>query len=104
MPFQIVHNDITKMNTDAIVNAANTYLEQGGGVCGSIFTAAGAEQLRRECAAIGSCAVGHAIITKGYQLPAKSWERTLMLLRLQGSSALMRSMQATTLRIPPVRS
>lgn len=71
MPFQIVHNDISKMTTDAIVNAANSSLEQGGGVCGAIFTAAGAEQLKKECAAIGGCDVGHAVITKGYQLPAK---------------------------------
>lgn len=71
MPFQIIHNDITKMNTDTIVNAANSYLQQGGGVCGAIFQAAGAKLLKKECNAIGSCPVGHAVITKGYQLLAK---------------------------------
>lgn len=71
MPFQIVHNDITKMNTDAIVNAANSGLQQGGGVCGAIFASAGAVELQEECNYIGSCPVGHAVITKGYQLPAK---------------------------------
>ncbi|MDF2859494.1 MAG: hypothetical protein K0Q87_5345 [Neobacillus sp.] len=71
MPFQIIHNDITKMNTDAIVNAANSYLQQGGGVCGAIFQAAGAEFLKKECDEIGSCPIGHAVITKGYQLPVK---------------------------------
>lgn len=71
MPFQIIHNDITKINTGAIVNAANSFLQQGGGVCGAIFHAAGAEFLKKECDAIGSCPVGHAVITKGYQLPAK---------------------------------
>ena len=71
MPFQIIHNDITKMNTDAIVNAANSYLQQGGGVCGAIFHAAGEALLKKECDAIGSCPVGHAVITKGYQLAAK---------------------------------
>lgn len=71
MPFQIIHNDITKMNTDAVVNAANTYLEQGGGVCGAIFQVAGEKLLKKECDAIGTCPVGHAVITKGYQLPAK---------------------------------
>lgn len=71
MPFQIVHNDITKMNTDAIVNAANSHLQQGGGVCGAIFQAAGADLLRKECDSIGACPVGHSVITKAYQLPAK---------------------------------
>ncbi|MDF2906053.1 MAG: hypothetical protein K0R34_1374 [Herbinix sp.] len=71
MPFQIVHNDITKMNTDAIVNAANTNLKQGGGVCGAIFQAAGVTALQKECDTIGSCAVGHAVITKGYRLPSR---------------------------------
>lgn len=71
MPFQIIHNDITKMNTDAIVNAANSYLEQGGGVCGAIFQAAGAELLEKECDEIGYCPVGNSVITKGYQLSAK---------------------------------
>jgi len=71
MPFQIVHNDITKMNTDAIVNAANSALKMGGGVCGAIFLAAGQKELQSECSCIGSCQVGHAVITKGYALAAK---------------------------------
>ena len=71
MPFQIVHNDITLMNTEAIVNAANTHLQQGGGVCGAIFQAAGEGALQKECNKIGTCPVGQAVITKGYQLPAK---------------------------------
>lgn len=71
MPLEIVRNDITKMHTDAIVNAANNRLEQGGGVCGAIFKAAGADRLRAECRRIGHCAVGSAVITEGYDLPAK---------------------------------
>ncbi|PRR80365.1 macro domain-containing protein [Clostridium vincentii] len=71
MPFQIVHNDITKMHTDAIVNAANSALQMGGGVCGTIFIAAGAEKLQSECKQKGKCPVGHAVITKGYALAAK---------------------------------
>lgn len=71
MPLKIVRNDITKMQTDAIVNAANTELRKGGGVCGAIFAAAGAEQLQDECRRIGHCNTGGAVITGGYGLPAK---------------------------------
>lgn len=71
MPFQILHNDITNMNTDAIVNAANSKLLIGGGVCGAIFRAAGEAQLQKECEQIRPCPVGHAVITKGYNLKAK---------------------------------
>ena len=71
MPLEIVQNDITKMQTDAIVNAANSALQQGGGVCGAIFSAAGATELQRECDAIGHCETGQVVMTKGYRLPAK---------------------------------
>jgi len=71
MPLEIVRNDITKMTVDAIVNAANTSLQMGGGVCGAIFDAAGALELQTECDKIGGCAVGQAVITKGYNLPSK---------------------------------
>lgn len=71
MPFKIVRNDITKMKTEAIVNAANTELIMGGGVCGAIFKAAGVQELQKECDSIGKCEVGQAVITKGYNLPAK---------------------------------
>jgi O-acetyl-ADP-ribose deacetylase (regulator of RNase III) len=71
MPLKIVRNDITKMKVDAVVNAANTELRMGGGVCGAIFAAAGAEKLQEECSRIGSCGVGDAVITRGFDLPAK---------------------------------
>lgn len=71
MPLEIIRNDITKMSVDAIVNAANVKLEIGGGVCGAIFSAAGAEKLTEECSGIGRCDVGEAVITKGYGLAAK---------------------------------
>ncbi len=71
MPFEIIRNDLTKMSVDIIVNAANTALKMGGGVCGAIFAAAGAKQLQAECDRIGGCAVGAAVITSAYQLPAK---------------------------------
>lgn len=71
MPFEIIRNDITKLRVDAVVNAANTDLQQGGGVCGAIFSAAGAEKLRKACDKIGRCETGEAVITKGFGLPAK---------------------------------
>ncbi|SHJ40540.1 macro domain-containing protein [Parasporobacterium paucivorans] len=71
MPFEIVRNDITNMKVDAIVNAANTRLKMGGGVCGAIFSAAGAEKLQAECDRIGGCETGKSVITGGYALPAR---------------------------------
>ena len=68
MPLEIVRNDITKMKVDAVVNAANSRLQQGGGVCGAIFAAAGASQLQAECDRVGFCEVGSAVITGGYAL------------------------------------
>ena len=50
MPLRIVHQDITTMQVDAIVNAANTRLLMGGGVCGAIFRAAGAWDMQEACA------------------------------------------------------
>lgn len=71
MPLEIVRNDITKMSVDAIVNAANVSLRMGGGVCGAIFTAAGAEKLQAACDRLGGCNVGKAVITDGYSLPSR---------------------------------
>ncbi|RLJ86665.1 macro domain-containing protein [Planococcus citreus] len=71
MPLQIVRNDITKMTTDAIVNAANSSLKMGGGVCGAIFRAAGPKQLQEACDRVGHCAVGEAVHTNGFELESK---------------------------------
>jgi O-acetyl-ADP-ribose deacetylase len=67
---QAVRGDITRETTDAIVNAANTGLARGGGVCGAIFAAAGRE-LDAACAALGGCATGDAKATPGFRLPAR---------------------------------
>ena len=70
MSIEIIKTDITDMEVDAIVNAANTSLLRGGGVCGAIFKKAGFD-LDKECREIGHCNTGEAVITKGYGLKAK---------------------------------
>ncbi len=67
----IIKSDITGLNTDAIVNAANEGLQMGGGVCGAIFRAAGPHRLQKACDAIGYCPTGSAVITPAFDLPAK---------------------------------
>jgi len=69
MPFTIIRNDITKLHVDAIVNAANTNLQMGGGVCGAIFKAAGADRLQSACDNLAPIKTGEAVITQGFKLP-----------------------------------
>jgi O-acetyl-ADP-ribose deacetylase len=67
---RVVEGDITTLDLDAIVNAANDRLAPGGGVCGAIHRAAGPE-LAAACAAIGHCPTGDARITPGFRLEAR---------------------------------
>ncbi len=71
MKIEAVNGDITGLQVDAIVNAANQALVGGGGVDGAIHRAAGAAELHQACAAIGYCHPGDAVATPGFRLPAK---------------------------------
>ena len=71
MSVTFIRGDITKLNVDAIVNAANNELRGGGGVDGAIHAAAGAEQLHAFCKTLGGCPTGEAKLSPGFNLPAK---------------------------------
>jgi O-acetyl-ADP-ribose deacetylase (regulator of RNase III) len=71
MPLSIVRQDITKLRVDAIVNAANTGLARGGGVCGAIFEAAGAREMEAACDKLAPIKTGEAVVTPGFALLAK---------------------------------
>jgi O-acetyl-ADP-ribose deacetylase (regulator of RNase III) len=68
---EATQGDITTERVDAIVNAANARLAGGGGVDGAIHRAAGHEQLQAACREFGGCPPGHAVVTDGFDLPAR---------------------------------
>jgi O-acetyl-ADP-ribose deacetylase (regulator of RNase III) len=118
MPLKIIRHDITKMNVGAIVNAANTALQMGGGVCGAIFKAAGADKLQAECDKIAPIKTGEAVITPGFALPAqyiihtagpvyrdgKHEEETLLRLCYQNSLQIAVENQCTSIAFPLISS
>ena len=71
MSLEFLSADITRLEVDAIVNAANTNLLAGGGVCGAIFRAAGHRELQAACDKLAPIQTGEAVITPGFNLPAK---------------------------------
>jgi len=111
----VINADITTLDVDVIVNAANKELLPGGGVCGAIHNAAGLE-LAKECASLGGCPVGEARITKAYNLPAKwvihtvgpvwgggeSGEDRLLFKCYDASLKLAESRKATSIAFPAI--
>ena len=71
MPFHLIRQDITKMDVDVVVNAANEQLQPGGGVCGAIYKAAGYTELQEATNQIGHCSIGQTVVTPAFQLQAK---------------------------------
>lgn len=71
MPLKLIRQDITRLDVDAVVNAANEDLRPGGGVCGAIFSAAGFDDLKAACEAIGHVDTGSAVATPGFALRAR---------------------------------
>ncbi len=113
---QIIKGDITRLQVEAIVNAANTSLLGGGGVDGAIHRAAG-PGLLAECRSLGGCPTGEARITKGYNLPAKhvihtvgpvynalksEESRRLLKSCYENSLALARKNQIATMAFPAI--
>lgn len=101
MPFTILRQDITQMKVDAIVNAANTALQMGGGVCGAIFKAAGAQKLQAACDRLAQIRTGEAVITPGFGLAAKHIIHTagpVYANGQQGEEALLRACYTNALK------
>lgn len=102
MPLMFERNSIVKMRVDAVVNAANTDLKAGGGVCGALFAAAGRERLGQACSRIGFCPTGEAVVTEAFDLPARYIIHTpgpVYQDGLHGEERLLRSCYLNSLRL-----
>jgi len=70
MPFELIRADLTLLDVDAVVNAANSRLQAGGGVCGAIFAKADSARLQAACSKLAPCPTGCAVITPSFGLKA----------------------------------
>lgn len=71
MPLVLTRDDVSRVDAEAVVNAANEHLSAGGGVCGAIFEAAGRHELESACKQLGGCPTGSAVVTPGFGLKAR---------------------------------
>lgn len=71
MPLVLTRDDVSRVDAEAVVNAANEHLSAGGGVCGAIFEAAGRRELESACKQLGGCPTGSAVVTPGFGLKAR---------------------------------
>lgn len=97
---EIIKGDITFQNCDAIVNAANTSLLAGGGVCGAIFAKAGYNELQRACNELSPIKTGEAVATPGFNLKAKYVIHTAgPIYKGNSSSPLLRNSYINSLKV-----
>ncbi len=102
MGLKLLQADITTLKVDAIVNAANTQLLAGGGVCGAIFRAAGVRELQAACNKLAPIRTGEAVMTPGFKLPAKFVIHTAGPIwsgGTQGEEELLRACYANSLKL-----
>lgn len=102
MPLNLALGNLVDFPADALVNAANNRLEEGGGVCGAIFHGAGRDAMRQACQALAPCETGQAVITPAFKLPAKYVIHAVGPVYhdgKQGEEALLRSAYTNALRL-----
>lgn len=102
MPLTIVQGNLAAFRADALVNAANSQLKEGGGVCGALFSGAGRKAMQKACDAIGHCAPGEAVLTPAFDLPARYVIHTVGPVYLdgtQGEESTLRNAYTNSLKL-----
>ena len=102
MPLTIIQGNLAAFQADALVNAANSHLKEGGGVCGALFSGAGRKAMQEACDAIGHCAPGEAVLTPAFELPARYVIHTVGPVYLdgtQGEESTLRNAYTNSLKL-----